>query len=60
MGLRDRGVAWVAIRWATAESPRVIVLENVKESQTWGALLKNGKPDPKRKALTFRRFCGRL
>jgi DNA (cytosine-5)-methyltransferase 1 len=35
---RVRGLAWVAVRWAAAVKPRVIVLENVEEFQTWGPL----------------------
>ncbi|PXV88420.1 DNA (cytosine-5)-methyltransferase 1 [Lachnotalea glycerini] len=33
-----RGLAWVAIRWAAAVRPRVIMLENVEEFKTWGPL----------------------
>lgn len=57
---RVRGLAWVACRWAKAVKPRVIVLENVEEFQTWGPVLASGRPCPDRKGLTFRRFCGRL
>ena len=32
-----RGLAWVAVRWAKAVRPRVIMLENVEEFQTRGA-----------------------
>lgn len=34
-----RALAWVAIRWALAVRPRIIVLENVREFQDWGPLL---------------------
>ncbi|XBW22778.1 DNA cytosine methyltransferase [Bacillus halotolerans] len=37
-----RGLAWVAVRRAATVSPRVIILENVEEFQTWGLLLKTG------------------
>ena len=33
-----RGLAWVALRWASAVRPRVIILENVEEFKTWGPL----------------------
>lgn len=33
-----RGLAWVVIRYARAVHPRVIMLENVEEFQTWGPL----------------------
>jgi DNA (cytosine-5)-methyltransferase 1 len=55
-----RGLAWVAIRWAAAVRPRVIVLENVEEFQTWGPVLSNGKPCPERKGKTFKAFVRKL
>jgi DNA (cytosine-5)-methyltransferase 1 len=55
-----RGLAWVVIRWAEAVKPRVIILENVAEFQTWGPLLEDGRPDPARKGETFREWLGRL
>ena len=55
-----RGLAWVAVKWAKAVHPRVIMLENVEEFQEWGRLDKNNKPDPKYKGETFRRFVGQL
>ena len=56
-----RGLAWVAVRWAKAVRPRVIVLENVEEFQTWGPVDRvTQRPDKERRGLTFRRFCGRL
>lgn len=57
---RVRGLAWVAVRWAKAVQPRLIVLENVEEFQTWGPLAEDGRPCPRRKGLTFKRFVGRL
>lgn len=55
-----RGLAWVAVRWAATVKPRVIVLENVEEFQTWGPLTAEDKPCPKRKGLTFRRWVREL
>ena len=55
-----RGLAWVAVRWAKKVRPRVIIMENVEEIQTWGPLLKNGKPDPKRAGQTYRKFIREL
>lgn len=58
---RVRGLAWVAVRWASAVRPRVIVLENVEEFQTWGpVLVETGRPCPQRKGQTFRAFVRRL
>lgn len=31
-----RGLAWVVLRWAALVRPRIIILENVEEFQTWG------------------------
>jgi len=54
---RVRGLAWVAVRWAAAVRPRVLVLENVEEFQTWGpVLVETGRPCPQRKGQTFRAF----
>ena len=55
-----RGLAWVVIRWAKAVKPRVIILENVEEFQTWGPLTADGMPCPLRKGQTFRRWKAQL
>lgn len=59
-----RGLAWVVVKWARTVKPRVIMLENVEEFQTWGPLVKdaNGNqfPCPLRKGLTFRRWWKQL
>ncbi|CVK18489.1 hypothetical protein SPSPH_045610 [Sporomusa sphaeroides DSM 2875] len=55
-----RGLAWVTLRWGATVQPRVIMLENVEEFQTWGPLLKDGKPDPKKKGITFKAFVNAL
>lgn len=55
-----RGLAWVAVKWAKAVHPRVIMLENVEEFQEWGRLDKDNKPDPRHKGETFKRFVGQL
>jgi len=34
--IKLRGLAWVAVRWATAVRPRIICLENVEEFRDWG------------------------
>ena len=60
-----RGLAWVAVRWAYMVRPRVIMMENVPEIQTWGPLLSITDPDtektvylpdPDRKGETFDGF----
>lgn len=55
-----RGLAWVAVRWAATVKPRVLILENVEEFQTWGPLDKNGQPIKKEKGRTFRSFVHAL
>ncbi|ENZ79602.1 DNA cytosine methyltransferase [Ralstonia pickettii] len=55
-----RGLAWVAMRWAAVVRPRVIILENVEEFQTWGPVLADGTPCSKRKGDTFRSFVRQL
>ena len=58
-----RGLAWVAVKWAKAVKPRVIMLENVEEFKTWGPLLETDKgtvPDKKRKGETFNLFIESL
>ncbi|MDR2112881.1 MAG: DNA cytosine methyltransferase [Candidatus Accumulibacter sp.] len=59
-----RGLAWVTMRWAALCRPRVIMLENVEEFQTWGPVVvgEDGKlyPDQKRKGKTFDSFIRQL
>jgi DNA (cytosine-5)-methyltransferase 1 len=55
-----RGLAWVVIRWARDVQPRIIIVENVEEFQSWGPLGPDNKPCPVQKGLTFRRWVGEL
>lgn len=43
-----RGLAWIVLKWAALVHPRVIMLENVEEFQTWGPCI------PKRDKKTGR------
>lgn len=54
-----RGLAWITLRWAAEVRPRVIILENVEEFQTWGPVRK-GKPVKKLAGTTFRKFIRQL
>lgn len=54
-----RGLAWIALRWAGTVRPRVIILENVEEFQTWGPVRK-GKPVKKKAGQTFQKFIKQL
>ena len=55
-----RCLAWVVLRWARAVKPRVIILENVQEFETWGPLLEDNRPDKSRKGETFRAWLSQL
>lgn len=55
-----RGLAWVTIKWAFKVRPRVIMLENVPEIQTWGPLGEDNKPIKDRAGETFDAFIGCL
>lgn len=71
-----RGLAWIVIKWAKKVRPRVIMLENVEEFETWGPLTfaKNTDgtykldrddnpamvPCPERKGQTFDRWKNEL
>ena len=54
-----RGLAWIVLRWAAKVRPRVIMLENVEEFQTWGPVRK-GKPVKKKAGQTFRQWKRQL
>ena len=54
-----RGLAWIVLRWAALVRPRVIMLENVEEFQTWGPVRK-GKPAKKKAGQTFRKWKQQL
>lgn len=62
-----RGLSWVILRWAMTVYPRVMMMENVEEIQTWGPLMEiwiDGHiatvPDPDRKGETFDAFIAML
>ncbi len=54
-----RGLAWIVLRWAGTVRPRVIILENVEEFQTWGPVRK-GKPVKKLAGTTFQKWLEQL
>lgn len=58
-----RGLAWVVLNWVVRLGPlrpRVIMLENVEEFQTWCPVDRSGTPSKWRKGWTFRCFIGAL
>lgn len=54
-----RGLAWIVLRWAGTVRPRVVILENVEEFQTWGPV-RRGHPVKAKAGQTFRRFIDQL
>ena len=54
-----RGLAWSVLRWAGTVRPRVVILENVEEFQTWGPV-RRGHPVKAKAGQTFRRFIDQL
>lgn len=54
-----RGLAWIVLKWVGTVRPRVIILENVEEFQTWGPVRK-GKPVKSRAGETFRKWKEQL
>lgn len=54
-----RGLAWIVLRWAAKVRPRVIILENVEEFQTWGPV-RRGKPIKSKSGQTFRKWISQL
>lgn len=58
-----RDLAWTVVLWAERVRPRVIILENVEEFQTWGPLVETPKgifPCPDRKGETFNEWIAAL
>jgi DNA (cytosine-5)-methyltransferase 1 len=57
---QSRASAWHVLRWAEALDIRNIIVENVKEFQSWGPLGTNGLPLKRRKGETFKAFIKAL
>jgi DNA (cytosine-5)-methyltransferase 1 len=53
---RRRGLAGIVPRWLHATRMQTFYLENVEEFSDWGPLLPDGKIDPKRRGMLFRRW----
>lgn len=54
-----RGLAWIVLKWAGTVHPRVIILENVEEFQTWGPV-RRGRPVKSKAGETFHRWKEQL
>jgi len=54
-----RGLAWIVLKWAGKVRPRVIILENVEEFQTWGPV-RRGQPVKSKKGETYWKWRSQL
>lgn len=50
---QSRSTAWHVVRWADALRPKWILVENVREWESWGPLGANNRPLKKRRGETF-------
>lgn len=57
---RSRGLAWVIWHWARHVRPTKIFMENVEEWIDWGPLASDGRPCPRRKGETRKRFIAKM
>jgi DNA (cytosine-5)-methyltransferase 1 len=57
---QSRATAWCVVRWAEALRPNVILVENVPEFETWGAIGTNGRPLKTKRGATFLAWVGAL
>lgn len=60
MNDQSRATAWHVVRWAEALRPQAILIENVREFQTWGPIGTNGLPLKSRRGETFRAWIQAL
>lgn len=57
---QSRSTAWCVVRWAEALRPKHILVENVPEFETWGAIGTNGRPLATKRGATFLAWVGAL
>lgn len=57
---QSRASAWHVLHWAERLRIDNILIENVKEFQSWGPLTQAGRPDKRRKGETFKAFLRAL
>ncbi|HYG22743.1 MAG TPA: DNA cytosine methyltransferase [Verrucomicrobiae bacterium] len=50
---QSRATAWCVVRWAEALRPSIILIENVKEFVSWGAIGTDGRPLKTKKGEVF-------
>jgi DNA (cytosine-5)-methyltransferase 1 len=57
---QSRASAWHVLHWAERLRIDNILIENVREFESWGPLTKAGRPEKRRKGETFRAFLQAL
>jgi DNA (cytosine-5)-methyltransferase 1 len=57
---QSRASAWHVLHWMERLRVEELLLENVKEFETWGPLNKNGRPNTRLKGSTFQSFVSAL
>lgn len=57
---QSRSSAWMILKWLSELHVERVIIENVKEFLSWGALDENGKPVPELKGHTFNAFITSL
>jgi DNA (cytosine-5)-methyltransferase 1 len=60
MSDQSRSTAWCVVRWAEALQPRTILVENVREFESWGPLRLDGRPMKSRAGETFQAWVQAL
>lgn len=54
-----RSLSWIVVKWGLLVRPKLMLMENVEEIQTWGPLIETEdglQPDPDRSGETFDAF----
>lgn len=57
---QSRASAWHVLRWCEALQIQNVLIENVREFQTWGPIGTNGRPLKRRRGETFHAFLNAL
>lgn len=57
---QSRASAWHVLHWMERLRVEELLLENVKEFESWGPLTRKGQPNKRRKGSTFQSFVGAL
>jgi DNA (cytosine-5)-methyltransferase 1 len=57
---QSRATAWCVLRWCEALYIDTVIVENVKEFQSWGPIGANGRPLKSKKGETFLAFLNSL